>query len=362
MSSASDPGRTELKDAYHGLEAELKHVQADIEEVGMMIRQSQGETQTLTRRDTQMSNRLRQIEANLENYSREEIREIYDSVRESQMRIFLMGSQIEQLEHRRRTLEAYTNQIQQMMALTQSLAARPEPPPPAAAHPASEPVAQTAQQTIVRIIDAQEKERRALARQMHDGPVTSLSNLILQAEVVERLFSLDPEQARNELGVLKVAVNSTFQRTRDFIFNLRPMMLDDLGLFPTLRRYVQEFQNKTKIDTQLTIMGRDRRLPAHIEVIIFRAIQELLNNTLQHANASRVEINIDVGDAVVSAVVEDDGSGFDVQRTLSEAGAHKKIGISGIIERTELLGGDIQFDSVLGRGTRVSLRLPTSES
>jgi two-component system, NarL family, sensor histidine kinase DegS len=358
VSSEPGPGYTELNDAYYGLEGELKHVQADIEEVAMMIRQSQGETQTLTRRDTQMSNRLRQIETNLESYSREEIREIYDSVRESQMRLFLMRGQIEQLEHRRRTLEAYTKQIQQMMALTQSLAARPAP---AATPPVGEPVSQTAQQTIVRIIDAQEKERRALARQMHDGPATSLSNLVLQAEVVERLFSLDLEQARNELGVLKVAVNSTFQRTRDFIFNLRPMILDDLGLFPTLRRYVQEFQNKTKIATELTIMGRDRRMPVHIEVIIFRAIQELLNNTLQHANASRVQINIDVGDAVVSAVVEDDGSGFDVQRTLSQAGANKKIGISGIIERTELLGGDIQFDSVLGRGTRVSLRLPTSE-
>ena len=355
---SSEPGPAELRDAYQGLEAELKHVQADIEEVAMMIRQSHGETQTLTRRDTQMSNRLRQIEANLENYSREEIREIYDSVRESQMRLFLMRGQIEQLEHRRRTLDAYTKQIQQMMALTQSLAARP---PPAATPPVGEPVSQTAQQTIVRIIDAQEKERRALARQMHDGPATSLSNLVLQAEVVERLFTLDPDQARNELGVLKVAVNSTFQRTRDFIFNLRPMMLDDLGLFPTLRRYVQEFQNKTKITTQLTIMGRDRRLPAHIEVIIFRAIQELLSNTLQHANASRVEINVDVGDDIVSAVVEDDGSGFDVQRTLSEAGASKKIGLSSIIERTELLGGDIQFDSVLGRGTRVSMRLPTPE-
>jgi len=358
---SSDSGPAELRDAYDGLAAELKKVQADIEEVGLMVRQSHGETQTLTRRDTQMSNRLRQIETNLENYSREEIREIYDSVRESQMRLFLMRSQIEQLEHRRRTLDAYAHQLQQLVALTQSLSARPELPPPAGAHPDGEPASQTAQQTIIRIIDAQEKERRALARQMHDGPATALSNLVLQAEVVERLFTLDPDQARNELGVLKVAVNSTFQRTRDFIFNLRPMMLDDLGLFPTLRRYVQEFQNKTKIATQLTIMGRDRRLPAHIEVIIFRAIQELLSNTLQHANASRVEINVDVGDAVVSAVVEDDGSGFDVQRTLSEAGANKKIGISSIIERTELLGGDIQFDSVLGRGTRVSLRLPTSE-
>jgi two-component system sensor histidine kinase DegS len=361
VSSEQGRARLEAKDAFDDLETELKKVQADIEEVAMMIRQSHGETQTLTRRDTQMSNRLRQIEANLENYSREEIREIYDSVHESQMRLFLMRGQIEQLEHRRRTLEAYAKQLEQIMDLTQSIAAIQAETAPAALPAVVAPVPQTAQQTIVRIIDAQEKERRALARQMHDGPATSLSNLVLQAEVVERLFSIDPEQARTELGVLKVAVISTFQRTRDFIFNLRPMMLDDLGLFPTLRRFVQEFQNKTKIATELTIMGKDRRLPAHIEVIIFRAVQELLNNTLQHANASRVQVSIDVGAAIVSATVEDDGSGFDVQRTLSEASGNKKIGISSIIERTELLGGEIQFDSVFGRGTRVSLKLPTSD-
>jgi two-component system sensor histidine kinase DegS len=349
------------KDAYQGLEAELKHVRADIEEVAMMIRQSHGETQTLTRRDAQMSNRLRQIEANLESYSREEIREIYDSVRESQMRLFVMRGQIEQLEHRRRTLDAYTTQLQQIMDLTRSMAEIQAETAPAAAPAVVEPVPQTAQQTVVRIIDAQEKDRRALARQMHDGPATSLSNLVLQAEVVERMFSSDPERARSELGALKIAVNSTFQSTRDIIFNLRPMMLDDLGLFPTLRRYVQEFQNKAGIATELTIMGKDRRLPAHVEVIIFRAVQELLNNTVQHANASRVQISIDVGDAGVSVSVEDDGSGFDVQRTLSETDNNKKFGISSIVERTELLGGEIQFDSILGRGTRVSLKLPTSD-
>src|SRR5262249_348424 len=145
----------------------------------------------------------------------------------------------------------------------------------AATAPAASISIATPQQTILRIIDAQEKERQLLARQMHDGPASSLSNLVLQAEVVERLFNLDPTQARTELGVLKTAVNATFQRTRDFIFNLRPMMLDDLGLFPTLRRYVQEYQNKTQINAQLTIMGKDRRLPAHTEVILFRVIQEL---------------------------------------------------------------------------------------
>jgi two-component system sensor histidine kinase DegS len=323
----------------------------------MLIRQSKGETETLGRRDMQMSNRLRQIEANLESYSREEIREIYTSVRDSQMRLFLIRNQNEQLEHKRNTLERYIQQLQKMSGLLQSLEVAQNAPmasPPSTVPP-------TPQQTILRIIDAQEKERQLLARQMHDGPASSLSNLVLQAEVVERLFNLDPVQARTELSALKTAVNGTFQRTRDFIFNLRPMMLDDLGLFPTLRRYVQEYQSKTKINAQLTIMGKDRRLPAHTEVILFRVIQELLNNVQQHANASRVQITLDVSDTFVVATIEDDGSGFDVQQALNNAREQKTLGISNILERTEMLGGEIHFESNLGRGTRVSLKLPALE-
>lgn len=349
---------TALQDAYRELEQEFQRAQHELSEVEMLIRQSKGETETLSRREQQMSNRLRQIEANLENYSREEIREIYNSVRESQMRLFLMRSQREQLEHKRNTIEHYIQQLQKLFGVLQMLETMQTTISvalPAMAAPA------TPQQTILRIIDAQEKERQTLARQMHDGPASSLSNLVLQAEVVERLFNVDPAKARSELGTLKKAVNATFQRTRDFIFNLRPMMLDDLGLFPTLRRYVQEYQTKTNVNAQLTIMGKDRRLPAHTEVILFRVIQELLNNVQQHANASRVQISLDMSDTYVTAVVEDDGSGFDVQQALNDARERKTLGIGNILERTEMLGGEIHFDSTLGRGTRVILKLPAIE-
>ncbi len=354
--SANALARTELSEAYAGLEQEFQRVQGEAEEVRLLIRQSRGETETLSRRDVQMANRLRQIEANLENYSRAEIREIYNAVRESQLRLFLMRSQLEQLEHKRATLDTYAQNVQKVMALLQALDTPASPSgTPAAAAPL------TARQTIIQIIDAQETERQILARQMHDGPATSLSNLVLQAEVVERLFASNPEQARVELEQLKAAVNATFQRIRDFIFNLRPMMLDDLGLFPTLRRYVEEFQNKTNISAELTVMGTDRRLPAHTEVVLFRIIQELLNNVDQHAHASRVNINVDVGDTYVMVAVDDDGIGFDAQQALKDARAKKKLGIGSILERTEMLGGEFHLESTIGRGTHASLKLPVTE-
>ena len=344
-----------LDEILQELDGEASRVENDRREVELLIRQSRGETETLNRREQQMANRLRQIESNLENYSREEIREIFTAVRDAQMRLFLMRGQVEQLEHKRSTLEQYGTQLQKWRDLLQALDTLPSAPPPLPSQPI------TPQQTVMRVIDAQEKERQTLARQMHDGPASSLSNLVLQAEVVERLFESDPEQARAELGALKGAVNLTFQHTRDFIFNLRPMMLDDLGLFPTLRRHVQEFQNRTQISSQLTIMGKDRRLPPHIEVILFRIIQELLNNVAQHAGASRVLVSLDVADTQVSAAVQDDGIGFDVPRVLEGADEHRTLGIGNILERVELLGGDIHFDSSPGHGTRVTLRLPAAE-
>ncbi len=357
MSTDVRASHAALQDAVGELAQALQQAQQEISELDMLIRQSKGETETLGRRDLQMNNRLRQIETNLENYSRDEIREIYTSVRDSQMRLFLMRGQNDRLEHKRNTLDTYARQLQQTIELLQSLDQAADAqtllPPPAAANA-------TPQQTLLRIIDAQEQERQILARQMHDGPASSLSNLVLQVEIVERLFNMDPAQARVELHALKAAVNATFQRIRDFIFNLRPMMLDDLGLFPTLRRFVQEFQTKTTINTQLMIMGKDRRLPPHIEVILFRVIQELLNNVQQHANASRAQVNLDVGDTFVTATVEDDGSGFDVQQMLSDARERKTLGISTILERVEMLGGEIHFESNFGRGTRVSLKLPAT--
>ncbi len=361
MSAESSVANSPLAVAQAELELEMQHVQEKTQEVEMLIRQSRGETETLARRELQVSNRLRQIESNLDSYSREEIREIYTAAREAQMRLFLMRSQVEQLEQKRTTFQQYTQQLEKLRSVFDTLDSAPPPEPPLPEAPAAVSPPINSQQTIIRIIDAQEKERQILARQMHDGPASSLSNLVLQAEVVERLFNLDPAQARAELSALKTAVNTTFQRTRDFIFNLRPMMLDDLGLLPTLRRFVQDYSDKTKIATQLTIMGKDRRLPAHSEVIIFRVMQELLNNVTRHANATKVQISLDVGDEFVSATVEDNGAGFDVQQTLEAARERKTLGISSILERIEMLGGEIHFESHLGRGSRVSLRVPALE-
>ncbi|MDQ7031002.1 MAG: sensor histidine kinase [Ardenticatenia bacterium] len=214
---------------------------------------------------------------------------------------------------------------------------------------------------VTRIIEAQEGERRQLARQMHDGPAQSLTNLILQAEICERLFDTDPDRAKAELTNLKNAVNTTFQKVRDFIFDLRPMMLDDLGLAPTVKRYIDAYQGKVDYRITLHVTGEERRLPAPVEITLFRALQELLQNVTSHANAHQVTVQLNFQDGEVVLTVEDDGVGFDTVEALQPAQRGQAVGLKAMQERIEMLGGHLQVDSSIGHGTRVYIRVPATE-
>lgn len=327
----------ETKTAYDQIERELQ-------ELALQLKQSSSEVERLAQRNAQIASRVRQIEINLESYPREDIKETYTAAQDSQMRLFTMRSQMERLQSKREALQAQAEQLRRFLEVAQDIE-EPSPTP-------------SRESTIVRVIEAQENERRRLARQMHDGPAQSLTNLILQAEICERFFDLDPEQAHVELENLKQAVNATFQNTRRFIFGLRPMMLDDLGLVPTLGRYIQDFQEKSGLSIDLHIMGEERRLAPHLEVTIFRVIQELLNNVDQHAHADHVDVTLDLEGEVVAVTVEDDGCGFDVEEILAAAKERKSVGLITIQERTEMLGGEVEIDSSVGRGTKVRLELP----
>ncbi|MGC9333988.1 MAG: sensor histidine kinase [Anaerolineae bacterium] len=165
-----------------------------------------------------------------------------------------------------------------------------------------------------------------------------------------------------ELGNLKNATNATFQRVREFILTLRPMMLDDLGLMPTLKQYVQDFEEKTKLPTNFTVIGREIQLPSHTEVTVFRMVQELLTNVQTHAHATHAQVTLDFQDRKLVASVEDDGSGFDVGEVQAPAQQRKGLGLATIQERAEMLGGMVHIESRIGRGTKVRIEIPTGQS
>lgn len=216
------------------------------------------------------------------------------------------------------------------------------------------------QQMGLQIIKAQEEERKRVAREIHDGPAQAMSNIVLRTEVCQKLIDVDPSRLRGELQELKDLVKGTLQDVRKIIFDLRPMTLDDLGLIPTLKRYLADFKDKNNLTVEFKCFGQERRFRPTLEVAIFRLIQESLNNIRKHAEASKVDVKLEVTLQTVVIRIKDNGKGFDVDDILATRNGNS-FGLLGMYERVDLINGQIEFFSKPGQGTEVVIKVPVKD-
>jgi len=327
------------------LEKELEETTKALREVTLMMEQSQGELSKLTKRNAAITTHLQQVQGQMDSMSPDEIRNAYDSALDAQQRLFVMRGQLEKLQAEKTHLERLKSFLDN---------ANNVPVGADSSVASSSPSGKSTLANVEMLVNAQETERQRLSRQMHDGPAQALSNFILQTEIAMRLFDIDAGQAKDELNSLKASAMGTFQKVRNFIFELRPMMLDDLGLVPTVRRYADAFKEQTSLDVNLTVTGNEKRLESYLEVMLFRAIQELLGNAARHSQATQVKVLLDVGDDRVRVSVEDSGKGFDPESVQQGT----SLGLKLIRERAEMLGGTFELDSAVGRGARISFAVP----
>jgi two-component system sensor histidine kinase DegS len=218
-------------------------------------------------------------------------------------RAALMEAQVEVLEGKAKILRRYRDEVATLVDEITALergSVVGAAPQPVGRSDGGEAIVPAGVSRIV--LGAQEDLRREIARAMHDGPAQSLTNIVLQAQIVERLVSRDPEQARPELRQLIAMVQQTLDATKSFIFDVRPMVLDDLGLVPTLRRTARDRGRRAQIAVEFESLGLDRRLPMELESGLFRLLDEALASFLS-ANPDRVTIRLDWGDQVVAVVV-----------------------------------------------------------
>jgi|ERR1035437_4899145 two-component system sensor histidine kinase DegS len=203
-----------------------------------------------------------------------------------------------------------------------------------------------------------EEERMRIARGMHDGPAQSMSNLVLQVEVLERLIERgDPAQVKLEFQGFKKSVKNALSETRQLIFDLRPMTLDDLGIVPTLRKYTKEYSDKHNLVIHFNVEGAERRLPPELEGNIFRIVQEALNNIQKHAHARTAEVNFQLGTDNILISIKDDGEGFDNDH-IQEEGAQKRLGLISMQERSQVHHGNMQVRSLPGKGSDIRITIP----
>ena len=326
-------------------QTELEETQRALREVTLMIEQSQGELTKITQLNAAITSHLQQVQK--QGTTVDDLKMSYDSALDVQQRLFVMRGQLEKLQNDKDHLGKYMGVLERIVSGGTN-GNLPD---------SSTSVANTKNQMagIEMIVTAQEAERQRLSRQMHDGPAQALSNFILQTEIAMRLLDVDPVQAKDELSNLKASAMGTFQKVRNFIFELRPMMLDDLGLIPTLRKYADAFKEQAGLDVSMTVSGAERRLESYLEVMIFRAVQELLGNASRHSQATLIKVQMDLGNDLIRVSVEDNGKGFSPE-TLKES---TNLGLKLIRERAEMLGGNFEIDSASGSGARISFTVPS---
>jgi len=265
----------------------------ELDEIGLLIGQARNEAARHDARRASAEQRLTELQQARRDVSADEMSQALTALLTATRRAALMEGQIDVLEGKQKTVVRMRDRIAD---LGQQLGALPPGTLVAggSAASAAEPGEDTGHgaggtgsgtgRAAASVLDAQEEMRRGIARAMHDGPAQSLTNIILQAQIVQRLMSTDPSRAAHEVDQLVAMVEQTLEATKSFIFDVRPMVLDDLGLVPTLRRVARDRGRRSQVPIDFDSVGADRRLPDDVESALFRCTDEAITGYLEAAS------------------------------------------------------------------------------
>ncbi|PSL31623.1 two-component system sensor histidine kinase DegS [Planomicrobium soli] len=207
----------------------------------------------------------------------------------------------------------------------------------------------------LRIIEAQEEERKRLSREIHDGPAQMMANVLLRSDLIERTYrEKGSEAAFREISSLKEMVRDALTEVRRIIYDLRPMALDDLGLVPTLKKYLGTIEDYNQgIQIVFESNGMEVRLPANYETSVFRLVQEATSNAIRHGKATKIDVKFEWLKDRVTIIVKDNGAGFDQSIVKNQS-----FGLIGMKERIDLIEGDFFINSSPGNGTVLMFQIP----
>lgn len=209
---------------------------------------------------------------------------------------------------------------------------------------------------LAKVISAQEEERKRIARELHDETSQALTSLMVGLRFIED--SAGTAEVRDKTAELRALAAQTLTEVHNLAAELRPSLLDDLGLVAAIQRYTKEYSATMNINVDTHVSGLDgQRLPSEIEITVYRIIQEALTNIAKHAKAKNVSVILRYRDSSLVTVIEDDGKGFDVDSVMASTD-WKKLGIYGMYERASLIGGKLIIESQPEAGTTIFLEVP----
>jgi len=364
-----ESSKGQIFEIYESTKDEVETSRKNLEEIKQQAEKTIELVDTLTKQEQLEKQKLVQVSSNFADYSEDRIRACYESVKNVQVQLGIAREKEYDLRRQRDKLELRLRRLQKTLVNAERLAMRIGSVLGYLTSQISDVVSQMELISKnkflgAQIIKAQEEERHRVSREIHDGPAQDLANLIFQSSICERLIDVKPEEAKEGLQELRRQIRGCLTDVRQIIFDMRPMSLDDLGLVPAIRQLLLKLRERGVLEASFQVDGRERPLEKHVEVSVFRIIQEAVNNVHRHAGVNKAKVRMLFTESHLSVLIVDEGQGFDMEevearRQESEGNGH--FGMLGMDERAQIIGAELTVVSAPGKGTRVHLKYPYPE-
>ena len=355
--------RGEILNIVDNIRKDKENFKLEIEKVRSDVARVIDEVDELEKQDRASRKRLAQVSANFNKYTESDIKESYEKAEDIRVKFYIKKNEEKLLREKRDSLELalkktmvniengekIINQISIAMSYLEGDIIS-----------ALEGTDKNSEMFIgIKILEAQESERKRIARDIHDGPAQHMANVVMKVDICTMVLQKDFEEGLKELEDLKGSVKVALKEVRSIIFDLRPMSLDDLGLIQTIQQTVNSISEESNINIKVKLKPIKTEIESIIQVAVYRIIQEIFNNIRKHSKAKNAEVRMDFGAKYLMLIITDDGVGFNVEETLKRVKTKgTSYGLIGIFDRVNQLQGEINIKSSEKTGTTYTVKLP----
>lgn len=361
---AIEEGKREIFDISEKASSDCRTIEQELAHISEKAKAVIAEVDDLEIKEKMSRVRLLTVSKNFNDFTENDIKKAYDSAKNLQVSLSLKRQEEKDLFKERTRLEIRLKDSHEVMKKAESLASKVSMAISLLRAGFSEQMGDIKQKQDMglRIIEAQEAERRRVSRDIHDGPAQVMANVVLKAEYCEKIIDEDIAGTKVELQSLKGTVRDSLRDIRKIIYDLLPMSLADLGLIPTIEKLIRDFEKETGINVEFKSeqLNKDT-IKSLIELTLFRIVQEALNNIRKHACANKVGVAIAIRDDEAELHITDNGKGFDTSVLSENQEEDRGYGIYSMQERVDLLSGTLVIDTALGKGTAIHVIIPLSE-
>ena len=371
-----EDNKTQIFDIYQNTRNEVDDARTRLAELKKRVAESIERVDALTADEQKAKQRLAAVSRNFTEHTEDEIRETYEAVSIIQINLAIEREKEQTMRVERDKLEIRLRYLHNVVARAEHMALSIGSVLSYLSTQVSGVLwkieaVQKDKFVGARIIKATEEERYRISREIHDGPAQDLANALFTTTITERLMDKDMAEAKKTLAELREELRKCLTGVRQIIFDMRPMALDDLGLPQAVEQLIQLFGERGKLHGTFSMEGEHYTLPKHVEIAIFRIVQEALNNVVHHAKTNKVRVRMHYTSQALTVLIADDGVGFNPSRLTEEPeepadaldmetqrrlrGRH--FGVIGMEERAKIIGAAIQILSEPGKGTKVHLRV-----